>query len=238
MSTGMIIIVIVIVAAVVVVAAALTLRSRGGVGGRDLKHRFGPEYDRAVTRHDGDTKAAERELAERVERHGSLREQPLEPARREQFEARWAAAQERFVDSPREAVAEADQLLGELATVRGFPDGAQYEEQLAALSVHHAPDVNGYRHVHSVARADDTRADTEELREAMVEARALFGSLIDGARKAPATSHDRSHGKTSHKLSDKLPGMTARRSHDKTHDKTTDTSSDASSDKQQTIKGG
>jgi hypothetical protein len=230
MSTGMIIIVIVIVAVVVVVAAALTLRSRGGVGGRDLKHRFGPEYDRAVTRHDGDTKAAERELAERVERHGSLREQPLETARREQFEARWAAAQERFVDSPREAVAEADQLLGELATVRGFPDGAQYEEQLAALSVHHAPDVNGYRHVHSVARADDTRADTEELREAMVEARALFDSLIDGA-KAPA-SHDRSHGKPAHKLSDRLPGKTARRSHDTSSD-----SSD-SSDKQQTIKGG
>ncbi|MGW3283054.1 hypothetical protein ACWDR3_00240 [Streptomyces sp. NPDC001002] len=230
MSTGMIIIVIVIVAAVVVVAAALTLRARGGVGGRDLKHRFGPEYDRAVTRHDGDTKAAERELAERVERHGSLREQPLEPARREQFEARWAAAQERFVDSPREAVADADQLLGELATVRGFPDGAQYEEQLAALSVHHAPDVNGYRHVHSVARADDTRADTEELREAMVEARALFASLIDGARTSQGTSHDRSHGKTSHKtshkLTDRLPGMTARRSHD------------TSSDKQQTIKGG
>ncbi|MFJ6082323.1 hypothetical protein ACIQI8_13050 [Streptomyces sp. NPDC092369] len=222
MSTGMIIIVIVIVAVVVVVAAALTLRSRGGVGGRDLKHRFGPEYDRAVTRHDGDTKAAERELAERVERHGSLREQPLEPARREQFEARWAAAQERFVDSPREAVADADQLLGELATVRGFPDGAQYEEQLAALSVHHASDVNGYRHVHSVARADDTRADTEELREAMVEARALFESLIDGARTARGTSHDG----TSHKLSDKLPGKTARRSHD------------TSSDKEQTIKGG
>src|SRR3954470_7407969 len=128
MSTGLIIVLIVIVAAVVVVAAVLTLRARGPRGGRDLKRRFGPEYDRTLARHDGDAKAAERELTERVERHGSLRERPLEPARREQFEARWTAAQERFVDAPREAVAEADQLLSELAAVRGFPDGGEYEE--------------------------------------------------------------------------------------------------------------
>lgn len=121
MSTGMIIALIVIVAAVVVVAAVLTMRSRGPRGGRDLKRRFGPEYDRTLARHDGDAKATERELTERVERHGSLREQPLEPGRREQFEARWTAVQERFVDAPREAVGEADRLLAELAAVRGFP---------------------------------------------------------------------------------------------------------------------
>ena len=138
MSTGMIIALIVIVAAVVVVAAALALRARGGYGGRDLKRRFGPEYDRTLARHDGDAKAAERELTERVQRHGSLREKPLEPGRLEEFTARWTAVQEHFVDAPREAVAEADRLLAELAAVRGFPDGSHYEEQLAALSVHHA----------------------------------------------------------------------------------------------------
>lgn len=100
MSTGLIIALIVIVAAVLVVAAVLTLRGRGSQHGRGLKRRFGPEYDRAVARHDGDEKAAERELAERVERHGSLRQQPLEPAERQRYEDRWTAAQERFVDSP------------------------------------------------------------------------------------------------------------------------------------------
>ncbi|MEU5098354.1 hypothetical protein [Streptomyces sp. NPDC020996] len=184
MSTGMIVALIVIVAAVVVVAAVLTLRSRGPRGGRDLKRRFGPEYDRVVARHDGDAKAAERELTERVERHGSLRARPLETARRQQFEARWAAAQERFVDSPREAVAEADRLIAELAAERGFPDGGQYEEQLAALSVHHAHHVHGYRQVHRAAHlpgnAGDAgeRAGTEEMRAAMVEARALFEELM------------------------------------------------------------
>ncbi|MEV5430969.1 hypothetical protein [Streptomyces sp. NPDC052701] len=203
MSTGVII--ALIVAAVVIVAAVLTLRSRGSRGGTSLKRRFGPEYDRAVARHDGDAKAAERELAERVERHGELRRRPLEPAERERFEARWTAAQERFVDSPREAVAEADRLLAELAGARGFPDGGHYEEQLAALSVHHAHHVEGYRRVHRVSHAGvngarDDGASTEEMREAMVEARALFEELVrpshhdgghrragsDGERRAPA----------------------------------------------------
>ncbi|MEV0636019.1 hypothetical protein AB0I77_13785 [Streptomyces sp. NPDC050619] len=196
MSTGVIIALIVIVAAVVGIAAVLTLRARRGPGGPGLKRRFGPEYGRAVARHDGDAKAAERELAARVERHGALRERPLEPARRAQYEARWTAAQERFVDSPRDAVAEADRLLADLAGTRGFPDGGQYEEQLAALSVHHAHHVHGYRRVHRVARADDAagaageagaqgddgRAGTEEMREAMVEARALFEDLLAPTR--------------------------------------------------------
>ncbi|MEU4049913.1 hypothetical protein AB0F09_12020 [Streptomyces olivaceus] len=197
MSTGVIIVLIVIVAAVLVVAAVLALRARGPQHGGSLKRRFGPEYDRAVVRHDGDTKAAERELSERVRRHGSLHTRPLEPAERERFEARWTAAQERFVDSPREAVGEADRLLAELAGARGYPDGAQYEEQLAALSVHHAHHVDGYRRVHRVTHAQaqthtagagdggaETAAasDTEELREALVAARALFEQLVRPGR--------------------------------------------------------
>lgn len=180
MSTGVIIALIVIVAAVVVVAAALLLLARRPHGGRSLQRRFGPEYDRTLARHDGDAKAAERDLAERVRRHGSLETRPLEPAAREQYVARWTAAQERFVDSPRDAVAEADQLLAELAGERGFPDGGRYEEQLEALSVHHAHHVHGYRRVHRVAQtgAPENGAGTEEMREAMIEARALFEDLV------------------------------------------------------------
>ncbi|CAM5394295.1 hypothetical protein [Streptomyces aurantiogriseus] len=202
MSTGVIIALIVIVAAVIAVAAILAARARGSHGGRSLKQRFGPEYDRAVARHDGDVKAAERELGALVERHGGLHERPLEPAERERFEARWTAAQERFVDSPREAVAEADRLLAEVAGARGFPDGAQYEEQVAALSVHHADHVHGYRRVHQVARvgADGGTRDgrgpgTEDLRAAMVDGRALFDDLVGqdrhmSGRHRARTRHD------------------------------------------------
>ncbi|MFD4555859.1 hypothetical protein ACFWP5_16325 [Streptomyces sp. NPDC058469] len=183
MSTGVIIVLIVIVVGVVAAAAALALRARGATGGSGLKRRFGPEYDRTVARHDGDAKAAERELGERVQEHGSLHEQPLEPAAREQYQARWSAAQELFVDSPREAMSDVDQLLGEVAGARGFPDVQEYEKQFDALSVHHADHVHGYRRVHRVVTTrtngtPESQAGTEEMREAMLEARALFDDLM------------------------------------------------------------
>ena len=184
MSTGLIIALIVIVA-VAVVAAALILLARRPQGGRTLRRRFGPEYDRAVAQHDGDARAAERDLAERVKRHGALRERPLEPAARDEYAARWGAVQERFVDSPQEAVAEADRLVAELAGARGFPDGERYEEQLDALSVHHGHHVHGYRRVHQAtyAPASDAHGGTEELRASMVEARALFEDLLAPVRE-------------------------------------------------------
>ncbi|MEU6223051.1 hypothetical protein [Streptomyces sp. NPDC047042] len=193
MSTGMLIalIVIVVVAAVVIGAVALNRRAAGPHGPRDLKRRFGPEYERVVARHDGDTKAADHELAERVQRHGDLRERPLDSAERERFAARWTAAQERFVESPRQAVADADLLLAELAGARGFPGGGEYEEQFAALSVHHAHHVHGYRRVHHAAREE--RAGTEEMRTAMIEARAFFDDLIGERERPRANSKSRLH---------------------------------------------
>ncbi|GAA0666820.1 hypothetical protein GCM10009535_53280 [Streptomyces thermocarboxydovorans] len=210
MSTGLIIALIVIAVVLVAVAAVVALRARGPRHGMSLERRFGPEYERVVARHDGDTQAAERELADRVERHGSLRMRELEPTERHGFEARWTAAQERFVESPREALAEADRLISELAGARGFPDGGQYEEQFAALSVHHAHHVDGYRRVHRVTRARangaaDGGAGTEEMREAMVEARVLFDELLrpsrhDGGRHraAPEREHETRSARGSH----------------------------------------
>ncbi|WP_037640575.1 hypothetical protein [Streptomyces bicolor] len=186
MSTGVIVLIVIVAVVIVLGAAVLALRARGTQGSRGLKRRFGPEYERAVARHDGDTKAAERELAQRVERHGGLRERPLEPTEAERFEARWTAAQEHFVDAPREAVGEADRLLADLARARGFPDGAQYEEQLSALSVHHAAHVQGYRHVHRVAHAPAEGSGTEDMREAMIEGRALFEDLMGASHKQHA----------------------------------------------------
>ncbi|WP_306320827.1 MULTISPECIES: hypothetical protein [unclassified Streptomyces] len=202
MSTG-VIIALIVVGVVVVGAAGLFAARTAPSGGRGLKRRFGPEYERAVTRHDGDTKAAERELADRVKRHGALRERPLDPVARERYLTRWADAQERFVESPDVAVAEADMLLAELAHERGFPDGGHYEEQLDALSVHHGSHVHGYRRVHRAAharagRAEESHAGTEELREAMVEARPLFDELVGPDRAAPRgtspTHHHQRHG--------------------------------------------
>ncbi|MER6250427.1 hypothetical protein ABT224_03380 [Streptomyces sp. NPDC001584] len=159
--------------------------------GRGLKRRFGPEYERLVTRHEGDTKAADRELGERLKRHGSVRERPLSSASREQYAAQWAGIQKRFVDSPQESVAEADALLARLTSDRGFPADGPFEEQLAALSVHHAQHVDGYRGLHGAARG---RGSTEENRRAMTGARDLFDALVaqrpaDSGRHRPQRHH-------------------------------------------------
>ncbi|MER5971337.1 hypothetical protein ABT112_16630 [Streptomyces sp. NPDC002055] len=214
MSTGAIIILAVAAAVIVALLLAKPVLQSGGSG---LRRRFGPEYDRAVARHDGDTKAAHKELSERLRRHGDLRVQPLAETAREQYVARWAGIQEQFVDSPAAAVTEADRLLGRLVRDRGFPADA-YDEQVDALSVHHAEQVGGYRRIHAAARrvtdgrtetagrtetgsrkgsesrtetgswttgSESRTTETEELREALVGARALFEQLV--------TSHPRDH---------------------------------------------
>lgn len=189
MSTVLIVVALVVVF-VAVVAAVLYVRPGTSKG---LRRRFGPEYDREVARHDGDTKAAEQALNERLKRHGSLRQRPLPAEARAQYVARWAGLQERFVDAPRQTVADADLLLAALAGDRGYPAGGErYEERVAALSVHHPRHVGGVRRAHRAALTDD--GSTEELREALVEARALFEALVkagpeDTGRRAARIRH-------------------------------------------------
>ncbi|WP_406163049.1 hypothetical protein OG806_44665 [Streptomyces sp. NBC_00882] len=171
-------IITVIIAAAFIGLAVLLYPGRGRTrsgGGQGLKRRFGPEYARAVADHDGDTRAAEQELGKRVKEHGLLTQQPLTPAARERYMTRWAAVQEQFVASPQQGVIEADALLGRLARDRGFPDGERFEDQIAALSVHHAHYVQGYRSMHTVAHEP---SGTEDMREVMADARSLFEALV------------------------------------------------------------
>ena len=187
---------VVIIAVIVIGLATLLYLGRGrvqGGGGHGLKRRFGSEYGRAVADHDGDIKAAEQELGERVKEHGSLTELPLSPEVREHYVTQWAAVQEQFVESPQNAVIEADALLARLARDRGFPDGERFDEQIAALSVHHSHHVQGYRGMHAAAR---DQSGTEEMREAMVEARGLFEALVgeqpaDPERRDASSREDR-----------------------------------------------
>ncbi|GAA0443105.1 hypothetical protein ABZ951_26395 [Streptomyces sp. NPDC046215] len=189
---------VIVITVLVIAAAALFFVVRGrtrGAGAPGLKRRFGPEYDRAVARHDGDIKGADRELNERVKRYGSFKEQPLSPEARRHYLSRWVTVQEQFVESPQKAVIEADALLAHLARDRGFPDGEYFEEQLAALSVHHAHYVHGYRSMHTAARG---QSGTEEMREAMIGARSLFEALVteqpgDPDRRRPRSPDARGH---------------------------------------------
>ncbi|MFD6417003.1 hypothetical protein [Streptomyces sp. NPDC060194] len=206
MSIGAII-TLVVIAVIVIAAIGFVAKKRsGGAGGGSLKRRFGPEYDRTLERHHGDKAATERELKELVDRHGHIEPKPLSAETRENYVGRWAVVQERFVESPQQAAAEADALLSELAQDRGYGDSKQPNEQIAALSVHHAHHVHGYRRMHTGLAG---MTNTEELRHAMLEARELFDELVTATPADKQTHHDTravEGGDTGHARGNHLPG--------------------------------
>src|SRR5207253_9025592 len=99
---------------------------------RDLRDRFGPEYERTVKALGAD--AAQADLEGRVRRVRELQITPVPPADRPRFEEAWRLVQTRFVDDPAGAVAQADALVGELMLARGYPVGA-FEQRAADISV-------------------------------------------------------------------------------------------------------
>jgi hypothetical protein len=84
----------------------------------DLRQKFGPEYGRAVLKH-GSERKAEAKLVDRQERVEKLNIRALDPMEYERFSKRWESVQSRFADSPKGAVAEADDLVSSLMKARG-----------------------------------------------------------------------------------------------------------------------
>ncbi|WSA81785.1 hypothetical protein OG930_43650 [Streptomyces sp. NBC_01799] len=182
MSSGIIIAIIVVVV-LIVLAVGVWMAVRR----RHLRERFGPEYERAVEAGDSRT-AAERDLRDREQRHDDLDLKPLASTARQQYTQDWTSVQEHFVDRPREAVGEADQLVTRLMKERGYPTEG-YEQQVKDLSVEHGRTLEHYRAAHEVnARAGGQQTTTEELRGAMVHYRALFDDLLTNGDR-PGQQH-------------------------------------------------
>ena len=108
-----------VVILVIAVVAWLFVQKRLSTTAR-LRQKFGPEYDRAVHQQ-GSERKAEVNLADRQERVEKLNIRDLDPMERERFSKQWESVQSRFVDSPRGAVAEADDLVSSLMKTRGYP---------------------------------------------------------------------------------------------------------------------
>src|SRR4030095_14225351 len=86
-----------------------------------LRTQFGgSEYDRAL-KEDGSRRHAEAGLNERNARVESLNIRPLAQGDRSRFLESWRRVEARFVDGPGGAVTEADQLLGDVMSTRGYP---------------------------------------------------------------------------------------------------------------------
>src|SRR3984957_9624143 len=147
-----------------------------------LRQKFGPEYERAVHQQ-GSERKAEAKLADRQERVEKLNIRDLDPMERERFSKQWESVQSRFVDSPRGAVAEADDLVSSLMKARGYPI-SDFDQRAADISVDHPRVVENYRSAHEIVLrvgkngASANGGSTEELRTAMIHYRSLFEELV------------------------------------------------------------
>jgi hypothetical protein len=169
----------VLAAVVVVILAVLAwfLVRRRRRTTAELRQRFGSEYDRAVREH-GSERKAEAKLADREERVEKLKLRDLDPMERERFSKQWESVQSRFVDSPKGAVAEADDLVSSLMKTRGYPV-SDFDQRAADISVDHPRVVENYRSGHEIAlRVGKNGATTEDLRTAMIHYRSLFVELV------------------------------------------------------------
>jgi hypothetical protein len=164
--------------AIVIIAALAWLyvrKRRSTTSG--LRQKFGPEYDRAVLAH-GSERKAEVKLADREKRVEKLSIRDLDPMERERFSSQWESVQSRFLDSPKGAVAEADDLLSSLMNTRGYPV-TDFDQRAADVSVDHPRVVGNYRSAHDIAlRVGKAAATTEDLRTAMIHYRSLFEELV------------------------------------------------------------
>ena len=142
-----------------------------------LRARYGSEYGLAVMKH-GSSRQAEAKLADRETRVDALNIRDLGNSERERFVREWQAVQSRFVDYPKAAVTEADDLVNALLEARGYPK-AIFEQRAADGSVTYPHLMENYRLAHAIAvRNSPILATTEELRTSMIQYRAIFDELI------------------------------------------------------------
>ncbi|BBG01631.1 hypothetical protein C8E95_6850 [Pseudonocardia autotrophica] len=174
--TTIIIVAVVVVVLVAIAATALVVARRRRSAA--LREQFGPEYDRTVRGAD-DPRDAEKDLAQRRRRHRSLRLRDLDPQERAGYRGRWTQVQQGFVDDPATAVRDADRLVAEVMSARGYPV-EDFDQQAEDLSVPYPVLTQRYREARGISREHAAgRAGTEDLRHAVTNYRALVDALLD-----------------------------------------------------------
>jgi FtsZ-interacting cell division protein ZipA len=169
---------LVAIVAIAVIALVVAFAYRNRRRRQHLRERFGPEYDHAV-RTVGTTGRAEAVLEERERRVEKFKIRPLQNRQAEAFAQEWRRVQARFVDDPDGAVGAADRLVSEVMAARGYPL-EDFDTRAADLSVDHPRVVENYRTARVLAeRRSRGEAGTEELRQAVVNYRALFDDLLE-----------------------------------------------------------
>src|SRR5580704_16791566 len=176
---------LIVLAAVVILVVAVLVwlyvrkRRRTTAG---LRQKFGGEYDRAVQTH-GSERKAESKLEDREKRVEKLKIRDLDSTEHDRFSKRWKSVQSGFVDSPKGAVTEADDLVSSVMKARGYPV-SDFDHRAADISVDHPRVVENYRSAREIALRVE-KATTEDLRTAMIHFRTRMidrnvgGTLIE-----------------------------------------------------------
>ena len=175
-------IVIVAVAAVAlilvfaVVSATRRKRRRG-----HLQERFGPEYERTVSAEG--RKEGEQRLSTVEKEHDELDIKPLSPGARERYLEEWRQTEARFVNDPGDAARSADRIVVRVLEDRGYPTDLDTDGKVAHVAAEHPDVVERYRHGHEMLASDDDDHETENLRKAMIDFRAVFDELVVDERE-------------------------------------------------------
>jgi hypothetical protein len=142
-----------------------------------LHDHFGAEYDHTVESMGGE-KEAQKELKNRQKHVDALDIRPLSTSERERYLAEWTAIQSKFVDEPGQATGDADRLIMEVMQLRNYPV-SDFEQRAADISISYPALVTNYRAAREIAiKNEQNKADTEELRQALIYYRALFNELL------------------------------------------------------------
>jgi hypothetical protein len=159
---------------IVAIAAARRKRRRD-----HLQERFGPEYDRTVSSEG--RRGAEQRLSNVEREHEELDIRPLTPAARDRYVEEWRQAEARFVNDPEDATRSAERVVHRVLEDRGYPTGVDTEQQAAHVAVDYPEVVERYRHGEAMLHADGDQ-ETENLRKAMVDFRAVFEELVSESK--------------------------------------------------------
>jgi hypothetical protein len=167
-------IVAVIIIAIAVIAFLALQRKRAKSAA--LRRKFGPEYDWAMKKHGAKGETA---LLEREKRAGQIRLRDLDPGERARFLEQWKTVQANFVDSPKGALTQAEDVIGTLLDARGYPAG-DFDQRVGDISLTHPRVTENYRvaHAANLRLKKGETVTTDDLRTAMIHYRSLFDELV------------------------------------------------------------
>ena len=175
MDTKYIVIAVIVVLVILglILGAVFSRRQRS----KKYAAKYGPDYGHTVKTMKNEKKA-QTEMDERQKHVDTLAIRSLSLSERERYLVEWKAVQAKFIDQPGPATVEADHLIMEVMQARNYPV-SDFDQRAADISINYPELVSNYRQARAIAiKNEQHKADTEELRQALVHYRSLFNELL------------------------------------------------------------